>query len=339
MTAPLASRPLGRTGLAVTALGFGCAPLGELYARIDERTAQGALAAAYAGGIRLFDTAPLYGHGLAEHRLGAALRYFDRDDVVVSTKVGRVMDPRARRDAGSGYAGGLTHRAVFDYSYDGALRSLDQSLLRLATDRVEIALIHDVDVHTHGRAAIDTRFAEAMDGAYRALDDLRREGVVRAIGVGVNEADVAARFLRAGDFDCVLLAGRYTLLEQGALDDFLPLAATQGVGVLLGGVFNSGILASGAVDGAKYNYRNAPPEVLDRVRRIGEVCRAHGVALPVAALHFALAHPAVAALVLGAVSAGEVTRNVDALAQRVPAALWRDLAAAGLLRSDAPLPA
>jgi D-threo-aldose 1-dehydrogenase len=335
----LARRPLGRTGLAVTTLGFGCAPLGELYARIDERVAQGALAAAYAAGVRLFDVAPLYGHGLAEHRLGAALRQFDRDTVVVSTKVGRVMDPRARRDAGSGYAGGLPHRAAFDYSYDGALRSLDQSLLRLATDRVEIALIHDVDVHTHGRAAVDARFAEAMDGAYRALDDLRREGAVRAIGVGVNEADVAARFLRAGDFDCVLLAGRYTLLEQGALDDFLPLAAAKGVGVLLGGVFNSGILASGPVEGAKYNYRNAPPDVLARVRRIAEVCATHGVPLPVAALHFALAHPAVASVVLGAASADEVVRNLQALAAPVPRALWRDLVGAGLLRADAPLPA
>ena len=339
MTTTLARRPLGRTGLAVTTLGFGCAPLGELYARLDERTAQGALAAAYGAGIRLFDVAPLYGHGLAEHRLGAALRHFDRDAVVVSTKVGRVMDPRARRDAGSGYVGGLAHRAAFDYSYDGALRALDQSLLRLATDRVEIALIHDVDVHTHGSATVDARFAEAMDGAYRALDDLRHEGAVRAIGVGVNEADVAARFLRAGDFDCVLLAGRYTLHEQGALDDFLPLAAAKGVGVLLGGVFNSGILASGPAEGAKYNYRAAPPAVIERVARIAAVCDAHGVPLPVAALHFPLAHPTVSSVVIGAVSADEVERNLRALADPVPAALWRDLVAAGLMRADAPLPA
>ncbi|HEV8501468.1 MAG TPA: aldo/keto reductase [Casimicrobiaceae bacterium] len=339
MTTALPARPLGRTGIDVSALGFGCAPLGELYARIDETVAQAALRAAFDAGITLFDVAPLYGHGLAEHRLGAALRAFGRDGVVVSTKVGRVMDPRAPRDGGSGYAGGLPHRAAFDYSYDGTLRAIDQSLLRLATDRIDIALIHDVDVHTHGREGVDARFAEAMEGAYRALVELRRAGAVRAIGVGVNEAEIAARFARAGEFDCVLLAGRYTLLEQGALDDFLPLAAQRGMGVMLGGVFNSGILASGAVAGAKYDYRDAPPEVIARVRRIAGVCAAHGVALPVAAVRFALAHPAVSTLVLGAVTPDEVLRNVRALAQPVPAALWPDLVAAGLVRGDAPLPA
>jgi D-threo-aldose 1-dehydrogenase len=339
MTMALPARPLGRTGIDVSALGFGCAPLGELYARIDEGTAQATLRAAFDAGITLFDVAPLYGHGLAEHRLGAAMRGFDRERVVVSTKVGRVMDPRAARDGGSGYAGGLPHRAAFDYSYHGTLRAIEQSLLRLATGRIDIALIHDVDVHTHGREGVDARFAEAMDGAYRALVDLKHDGTVRAIGVGVNEADVAARFARAGAFDCMLLAGRYTLLEQGALDDFLPLAAAQGIGVMLGGIFNSGILASGAVPGAKYNYRDAPPDVLARVRRISEVCTAHGVALPVASVRFAQAHPAVSTLVLGAVTPDEVVRNVRALSQPVPAALWSDLLADGLVRADAPLPA
>lgn len=334
----LPSRPLGRSGIDVSILGFGCAPLGELYSRIDEDVAQQTLQAAFNSGITLFDAAPLYGHGLAEHRLGTALRRFGRDNVIVSTKVGRYMNPRAPRGSGSGYAGGFNHRAVFDYSYDGTLRAFDQSLLRIGTDRIDIALIHDVDVHTHGRDAVEARFAESMDGAYRALARLKHEGAIRAIGVGVNEADIAARFARAGDFDCMLLAGRYTLLEQGACDDFLPLAAAKGIGIMLGGVFNSGILATGAATDAKYDYRVAPAEVVRRVQRIAGLCAAHGVPLAVAALRFALGHPAVATLVLGAVSAEEVARNRRALDHAIPACLWSDFMDAGFLRADVPLP-
>ena len=256
----------------------------------------------------------------------------------MSTKVGRRMDPRSPRGSGSGYAGGLPHAAIFDYSFDGTLQAIDQSLLRLGTERIDIALIHDVDAHTHGRGALDRRFAEAMEGALPALSRLKREGVVRAVGIGVNEADIAARFARAGDFDCVLLAGRYTLLEQPALDDFLPLAAQRGIGVILGGVFNSGILATGPVADARYDYRMAPRDVLERVRRIAAVCSAHGVPLPAAALRFALAHPAVAAVVLGAVSPVEVERNRAALSQSVTAGLWAQLVGEKLLREDAPVP-
>lgn len=337
MNLPL-TRPLGRSAIAVTAIGFGAAPIGDLYSRLDDAGAIAAVAAAVEAGINLFDTSPLYGHGLAEHRCGTALRRFDRHRFVLSTKVGRWMDPRAPRRNGSGYRGGFPHGAVIDYSYDGTLRAYEQSLLRLGTDRVDILLIHDVDVWTHGSDAVETRFAEAMNGAYRALERLRAEGAVRAIGVGVNEAEMCARFAQAGDFDCMLLAGRYSLLEQGALDTFLNTASARGIGVMLGGVFNSGILATGPVPGAKYNYRPAPAEVIARVARIDAVCRAHGVALPVAAVHFPLGHPAVASVVLGAADPGEVERNVAALATAVPSALWRDLIAEGLLRADAPLP-
>jgi D-threo-aldose 1-dehydrogenase len=194
-------------------------------------------------------------------------------------------------------------------------------------------------VWTHGKDAIEQRFREAMDGAYRALDDLRSQKVVRAIGVGVNESDMCVRFANAGDLDAVLLAGRYSLLEQPALADFLPLAEKKHIGVMLGGVFNSGILATGPVAGAKYNYRDAPPDILDKVKRIEAVCAAHGVALPVAAMHFALGHPAVASLVIGAVKPSEVTRNVASLAAKVPAALWADLRREGLLAADVPVPA
>lgn len=338
MPPALPTRSLGRTGLPVSLIGFGTAPLGDIYARLDERTALEAAATALSLGVTLLDTSPLYGHGLSEHRCGTALRLAGREGVVLSTKVGRWMDPRHGRGDGSGFVGGLPHRAVVDYSYDGTLRSVEQSLLRLGTDRIDLLLIHDVDVWTHG-AAMEQRYREAMTGAYPALERLRAEGVVRGIGVGVNESEMCARFARDGDFDAMLLAGRYTLLEQGALDEFLPLALEKGIGVLLGGVFNSGILATGAVAGAKYNYRDAPPEILGRVRRIEAVCAAHQVRLADAALWFGLAHPAVASVVLGAGTPEEVRRNLAALERPVPAAFWAELRETGLLRADAPLPA
>lgn len=332
------SRKLGRSPLAVSALGFGAAPLGDLYARLDDDAAIATAAAAHRAGITLFDCAPLYGHGLAEHRLGTALRRVDRDRIVVSTKVGRWMDARGPRGDGSGYTGGLPHRAIIDYSYDGALRSFEQSLLRLGLDRIDILLIHDVDVWTHGKDAVEQRFGEAMDGAYRALHRLREEGVVRAIGVGINEADMCVRFARAGDFDAMLLAGRYSLLEQPALDEFLPLALERKIGIIAGGIFNSGILATGAVAGAKYNYGPAPEPIMTRVAKIETVCRAHGVKLADAALQFALAHPAIASVVLGAVSPDEVRRNVASLSGAVPASLWSDLKNERLLAAHVPTP-
>ncbi|MBW8856758.1 MAG: aldo/keto reductase, partial [Bradyrhizobium sp.] len=248
------------------------------------------------------------------------------------------MDPFHLPGDGAGFVGGQPHRAVVDYSYDGTMRSVEQSLLRLGTDRLDLILIHDVDVWTHGADAIEDRFREAMAGAYVALDRLRAEGVVAGIGIGVNEAEMCVRFAQAGSFDTMLLAGRYSLLEQPALAQFLPLAERQGIGVLLGGVFNSGILATGAVPGAKYNYRDAPPHILGRVAEIQRVCDAHGVALSTAALHFALGHPAVVSLVLGAQTPQEVERNVAALASQVPSALWVDLKAQRLLDQDAPVP-
>jgi D-threo-aldose 1-dehydrogenase len=335
----MATRGLGKSGIDVSVHGFGGAPLGDLYARLDEAQAVATVEAALRGGVTLLDTSPLYGHGMSELRIGAALRRVPDCKPVLCTKIGRVMEPFARKAPGEGYAGGLTHRARFDYSHDGALRSLEQSLLRLGVDRVDIALIHDVDVWTHGAAAIDARYAEAVSGAYAALERLRREGVVRAIGVGVNEADMCVRFARDCDIDCVLLAGRYSLLERPAAAAFLPLALERKIGVMLGGVFNSGILATGPVPGAKYNYRPAPPEILAKVARIEAVCRAHGVSLADAALRFALAHPAVSSVVLGAVSPAEIDAQRAAFARPIPAALWTDLKVLGLLEPDCPVPA
>ncbi len=334
----LPRRLLGRTAIKVSALGFGTAPLGDLYRQLDDGMAIATVERAFELGINLLDTSPLYGHGLSEHRCGSAIRRVPRQDIVVCTKVGRWIDPFRSRDNGSGFVGGHPHRAVVDYSYDGTMRSVEQSLLRLGTDRLDLLLIHDVDVWTHGADAIEERFTEAMAGAYVALDRLRSEGVVAGIGIGVNEAEMCVRFAQAGSFDSMLLAGRYSLLEQPALAHFLPLAQQQGMGVMLGGVFNSGILATGAMDGAKYNYRDAPQEILAKVARIERVCTAHGVALPTAALHFALGHPAVASVVLGAETPQEVERNVAGLSAAVPAALWSDLKAERLLDPDAPAP-
>ena len=235
-----------------------------------------------------------------------------------------------------GFAGGLPHRATFDYSYDGTMRSVEQSLLRTGLARFDILLIHDCDVWTHGAGMIEQRFSEAMAGAYRALDHLRSQGTVKAIGIGVNEADMCERFARAGDFDVMMLAGRYSLLEQPALTSFLPLAVEKKIGILLAGVFNSGILATGAIEGATYNYQAAPPDILAKVNQIAAVCRSHGVTLRQAALAFALAHPAVVTLMLGAVKPAEIEANVADAAVHVPAALWTDLKAQGLLDAAAP---
>jgi D-threo-aldose 1-dehydrogenase len=330
----LPTRRVGRCRFDLSVLGLGGAPLGDLYVQLDDATAISAVEAAGQGGINLFDTAPLYGYGLSEHRIGTGLRRLGRA-AFVSTKVGRVLSPARRVMHRDGYAGGLNFTARFDYSRDGALRAIEQSLLRLGRERIDIALIHDVDGRTHG-SDLDRRFGEAMDGAYRALADLRAEGVVGAIGVGVNESAVCARFARTGDFDCMMLAGRYTLLEQGALDDLLPEALRRGIAVLLAGIFNSGILAVGPGPGAKYDYGDAAPEIIARTRRIEAICREHRTALPHAALQFGLAHPAVASVVVGAVSPAEVARNLGFAGAPVSEALWADLKTAGLIRPDAP---
>ncbi|MFE0756829.1 aldo/keto reductase [Inquilinus sp. NPDC058860] len=337
---PIATRPLGKSGVPVTQLGFGGAPLGDLYQKLPDAQAIQTMAKALELGVTLVDTSPLYGHGLSEHRFGQVLRPRPRDSYVLSTKVGRVFVPPGRGGVDRGtWAGGLEFNPVFDYSYDGAMRSFEQSLMRLGISSVDILLIHDVDIWTHGsRAAYEQRLQEALAGAYKALFKLREEGVVKAIGVGVNEVEACMRFAEGGDFDCFLLAGRYTLLEQTALDDFLPLCQRRNIGIMLGGPYNSGILATGAVPGARYNYKEAPPEILERVARIEAVCRRHGVPLPAAAIQFPLAHPVVASMIPGAVKPEEVERNHALIATPIPAEFWAELKREGLVREDAPVP-
>ena len=336
----LPRRKLGRTGLEVTALGFGSAPLGDIYEVLDDATAIATVEAAAAGGVTLFDTAPLYGQGSAEHRIGTALRRRPAGSFVLSTKVGRLLSPAPKgRVKTSRFVGGLQFDVTNDYTYDAAMRSHEMSLHRLGLPAVDVVLIHDADAWTHGPIEGPKRYREAMEGAYRALDKLRGDGVIKGIGIGVNDPAYAARYLTDGDFDCMLIAGRYSLLEQPALAEVLPIAQQKNVGVMLGGVFNSGILATGPVAGARYNYTPATEDILAKVRQIERVCRSHGVALATAAMHFPLGHPAVASLVLGAVKPDEVERNIAAMATAVPAALWRDLKAERLLAADAPVPA
>ncbi len=335
----LATRKLGRTGLDVTVMGFGGAPLGDLFTRLDDATALATVEAAVEAGITHFDAAPLYGHGIAEHRFGTILRRLQSGSFTLSTKVGRILVPApGGRNNTTRYVGGLSFNVEHDYGYDATMRSLEHSLMRFGLPKVDLLLIHDADAWSHGPEAGERRYREAMGGAYRALEKLRGEGVIKGIGIGLNDPIYASRYLQEGNFDCMLLAGRYSLLEQPALTEVLPLAHKQQVGVMLGGVFNSGILATGPVRHAKYNYTDAPPAILDKVSRIQRVTESHGVSLPSAAMHFCLGHPAVATLVLGAVTPDEVRRNVAALAQKIPAALWADLKSEGLLDQAAPTP-
>jgi D-threo-aldose 1-dehydrogenase len=338
-TSQLPRRKLGRTGLEVTALGFGSAPLGDIYEALDDHTAIDTVETAAKLGVTMFDTAPHYGQGIAEHRMGTALRRRPKGSFVLSTKVGRLLKPAPQgRTKVSRFVGGLEFDLVHDYGYDAVMRSIEHSLLRLGLPQIDVALIHDADAWAHGPVEGPKRYREAMDGAHKALVKLRGEGVVKGIGVGLNDPGYMARFLEEGDFDCVLLAGRYTLLEQPALAEVLPIAARKNIGVLLGGVFNSGILATGSVPDAKYNYTPAPPEIVDKVRKIERVCAAHGIPLATAAMHFPLGHSAVSSIVLGAVKPVEVERNVAGMATKVPAALWSDLKAERLLAPDAPVP-
>jgi D-threo-aldose 1-dehydrogenase len=336
---PAETRALGRTAVRVTRLGFGGAPLGNLFRRLDEPQATDAVRRAWAAGVRYFDTAPLYGSGLSEQRLGAVLAREPRDTFVLSTKVGRRLVPGASHapPLESVYVDVPPLVPVFDYSAEAARASLVASLERLGVGRVDVVLIHDLGPVTHGDADA-RRYAEAMDGAYRVLDELRAEGTIRAIGVGANEWPILERCARDADFDCFLLAGRYSLLEQTALDSFLPLCVRREISVIVGGPYNSGILASGARPGATYNYAPAPPAVLERVRALERVVAAHGVPLAAAALQFPFHHPSVATVIPGARAAGEVEENLRLLRHPIPPTLWRDLKAEGLVRIDAPTP-
>ena len=327
----MSGRALGRSGIEVGPYAFGVAPVANLGHEVAEEEAATALEAAWSAGVRYFDTAPHYGLGLGERRLGAFLATKPRDEFVLSTKVGRVLvdNPLGvqQDDEGFDVRSPLVRR--LDYSADGVRRSLDDSLERMGLDRIDVVFVHDPDEF----------YRESMEEAFPALDELRREGVIASYGAGMNQSAMLTNFVLNTDLDVVMCAGRYTLLEQGALDDLLPAASARGVSVIAAAVFNSGLLARDRpAPGATYDYAPASAEMLARVGAIADVCEANGVSLPAAALQFALGHPAVATVCTGARSAAQVRRNARLFDLPIPDSLWADLALAGLLRADAPLP-
>jgi D-threo-aldose 1-dehydrogenase len=315
MPDPTERRPLGATAVEVTRLGLGCAPLGNLYDEVADADASATVDAAWAHGLRLFDTAPLYGHGLSERRLGGALAGRRRDDMVIATKVGRLLvaDPPDGAPP-TIFAGVPPVHPEFDFSHDGTLRSLEASLERLGLDRVDLLHVHDPDDHLE----------EALAGAFPALRRLRDEGVVGAIGAGMNDAAPLARIAQEAGVDCVLVAGRLTLLDRSAADELLPRCAANGVSVIAAGVFNSGLLAAPAA-GATYDYAPAPAVLVQRARALAEICAEHGAPLKAAALQFPLRHPAVAAVVVGARTRAEIDENVALFESELPNDLWAAL--------------
>ncbi|MEU0026747.1 aldo/keto reductase [Streptomyces sp. NPDC006335] len=318
---------LGSSGVPVSELAFGGAVIGNLFTEVTDEQAHEAVTAAWESGIRYFDTAPHYGLGLSERRLGEALKAFPRAEFTVSTKVGRRLEPctDGGDDLANAFAVPATRRRVWDFSADGVRRTLDASLERLGLDRVDVVYLHDPDEHA------DQAFREG----YPALEKLRSEGVVGAIGAGMNQAGMLTRFVRETDVDVVLCAGRYTLLDQSALTDLLPAAVERGVSVVIGGAFNSGLLADPRPD-ATYNYAQAPGDLLDRALRMREVAERHGISLRAAALAFCAAHPAVTSVLVGARSAAEIRDAAEQFATPVPPAFWQELRDADLLTAEEP---
>lgn len=335
------TRKVGKSSAVVTELGLGCAPIGNLFENLSEQACQSTFEAAWDAGIRFYDTAPYYGHGISEHRLGNFLRQKPRDEFVVSTKVGRVLTPT--RDPanfdGTPWAAPLPFDWRFDYSYDGIMRSYEDSLQRLGLPSVDMLLIHDLDFwFNQTEIKVNAYLSELFTSGFRALEELRSSGAIKAIGAGINEMGMMPRFLDLVDVDFFIVALPYTLLDQDVLDAEFPRCEEMGVGAVIGALFASGILATGPVAGAKYKYADAPPEILEKTRRIEAVCQRHGTPLRAAAMQFPLAHPITAAIIPGALEPAHVQGNAELLAHPIPGALWTDLKQEGLLREDAPVP-
>lgn len=336
MNTALPVENLGQTDVPATALGLGTAPLGGNMFDVSDADARAAMQAAYDGGVRFFDAAPFYGYGRAERRLGDFLRGIDSASYSLSTKAGRLLRPiKNPRAEGDPWQNALPFEAVFDYSYDAVMRSYEDSLQRLGLARIDVLLLHDVGRDTHTDADVHAAmFKTAMDGGVRALAELKGNGDIKAVGLGVNEKQSCLDAFKHADWDCFLLAGRYTLLEQDPLGDLLPLCVERGASLIIGGPYNSGLLAGGDT----WNYHPAPQAMRDRARALGEVCTSHGIDLKAAALQFPLAHPAVATIIPGARNAAEMNDNLGHMKTIIPAALWTDLRDAGLLHPDAPVP-
>ena len=340
MSGSIATRSVGRTALSVTELGLGAAPLGNLYRAVSDSDSAVIMQAALDGGIRYVDTAPYYGLGLSERRVGDLLRA--RSDVVISTKAGRLLAPAPAADTVReryGFMSPMPFEPMFDYTRDGILRSHEASLNRLGLAHVDILYVHDIGRETHEDSNPRYRSQLIEGGGLAALAELRSDGRVSAIGLGVNEIEVCLDLMREADFDVFLLAGRYTLLEQRALDELLPRCVERGTSIVVGGPFNSGVLAAGSSGQGHYNYAPVPPQIRERVQALEEVCARHGVPLAAAALQFPLAHPAVAAVIPGFGNGDEVRSGLDFYRFPIPAELWAELKQQGLVDPRAPVPA
>ena len=332
------NRKIGNTDLEISELGIGTAPIGGWPIEVTEDQALNTLGRAWDRGIRYFDTAPLYGYGLSEHRLGNFLKTLNRDQFILSTKVGRYMTP-ADPDKIDRliFKSTLDFSPNFDYSYDGVMRSFEQSLFRLGLSKIDICLIHDVDGVTH-KEEVENRFKEAMNGAYKALEKLKSEKVIKAIGVGLNESYWCKKFAESGDFDCMILAGRYTLLEQGGLTEFLPLAKKKNIGIILAGVFNSGVLIKGVTKDSTYDYAKIPNHIIEKYNAINEVCNDFNVPIAAAAIQFSNAHSAVSTLLLGMDYPEQVQENLNLFNFKIEKEFWLTLLEKKLIDPESPIP-
>ncbi|MEO6014411.1 MAG: aldo/keto reductase [Devosia sp.] len=335
-----AQKPVGSTALSLPGFGFGAAHLGELYGRLSEAEVWATLDAAWAAGVRFYDTAPWYGRGLSEHRLGAFLKTKPRGQFKVNTKVGRTMvrpkDPATFSTAP--WAGGLPFEVNFDYSYDGIMRSYEQALQRLALNTVDSLVIHDLDTLFHTPELVVEHLKALLGGGVKALAELKANGHIKAIGVGINVPGNLDEMIALLDVDFAIVAMPYTLLDQSTLHTGMMRCIERRISVVIGAPFASGILATGSGEGSMYAYGKASPEVQTKVRGIEAVCATHNVSLPAAALQFPLAHPAVVSVIPGAASASQVTQNLASLQEPIPSAFWSELKAQGLLLPDAPVP-
>ena len=331
----MATRRLGRSKVEVTLMGIGTAPLAGLFTPVSDDDARTLIRSGLDEGLRYVDTAPFYGYGLAERRVGDALRAETPGSFTLSTKAGRLLRPQTAPRAGDDqWASPLGFEAVFDYSYDAVMRSFEDSLQRLGLARIDVLYLHDLGIDSHAPATHRGHVETAWRDGVKAMRRLRDEGSVGAIGLGVNVRDILIEAMDHADWDAFLLAGRYTLLEQEPLDDLLPRCEKVGTSIVVGGPYNSGILAGGET----WNYAAAPPEVIEKAMRLDAVCKRHGVPLMAAALQFPLAHPTVASVIPGARSPAEMATNLAMMRTEIPIDLWTELQGEGLIRPDAPVP-
>lgn len=333
---PLKKNRISNTDLFVTSIGFGAATLGNLYKRVEEKQALATLESVFDLQLNYLDVAPYYGYGLAEERVGKILSQLPRNDFVISTKVGRLIRDEGVHDT-EVFVGGNKEGIIYDLSRDGVLRSIDESLNRLKIDSIDIIFMHDPDTHPEGR---EKGYKVAIEEAYPTIHDLRSQGVIKAIGAGMNESEMLVQFAKNGDFDCFLLAGRYTLIDHESLDELLPLCVEKNISISLGGAYNSGILASDLKDPKrlKFNYTDASQEILDKAKKIKDVCDQYNISLKAAALQFVYAHPAVASVIIGASSPDRVKENFQMASETIPSEFWMQLKRNNLIPEHAPTP-